>query len=401
MNDQVKNNEKPHLKQDVVDVNDVNEYGETALGNAAYCGDVDLITLLLQHGADPKVKDEGSILANIIFAESLDALKLLVEYGADVNARGSHGQTPLMIAAYRGNVDIVSYLLDRGADASLRDEGNQSALWHAIANGNAEVIDRLLALEDSTSSESSIFLHDQWKRNLLMYALLHGTCAFDSIKKLLTYGFDMNAQDEDGVTALLYTMQEARKNFPTHELIKLLLEKGANVDMQSGKGETALIIAARYGDTDIVKLLLEHGANHEIRDLQGATALHCAAYSFKPLETVQVLLKYNADVHAVDNEGRTVLMCAIWGGSSELVSTLLSDGVDVQAQASQTSGGKTALLDAINVNSLEIASLLLDQGADMHVRDAQGQTVFTLAARHGNVQMMELLFEHAKKSTVE
>jgi uncharacterized protein len=113
----------------------------TALMRAAFSGDVELVKLLLAHGADPHIQSsdrETSLAAacGLAFingyhrlrpsAERLEVVKLLVDLGGDVNHADNYGITPLMAAANLGDINIVRYLIDKGADLSAHDLGKKN-----------------------------------------------------------------------------------------------------------------------------------------------------------------------------------------------------------------------------------------------------------------------------------
>ena len=113
----------------------------TALMRAAFSGDIELVKLLLAHGADPHLvsKDkETSLMAAAgtgfingyskgrSAAERLEVVKLLVELGEDVNAADNYGITPLMVAANMGEMPIVQFLIDKGADLGAYDLGKKN-----------------------------------------------------------------------------------------------------------------------------------------------------------------------------------------------------------------------------------------------------------------------------------
>jgi ankyrin repeat protein len=113
----------------------------TALMRAAFSGDIELVQLLLAHGADPHImsKDrETSLMAACgtgfingynkqrTPAERLAVVKLLIDLGEDVNAADSYGITPLMVAANLGDVAIVQYLMEKGADLAAHDLGKKN-----------------------------------------------------------------------------------------------------------------------------------------------------------------------------------------------------------------------------------------------------------------------------------
>ena len=113
----------------------------TALMRAAFAGDVELVKLLLAHGADPHIisSDRETTLMAACgtgfingyhrqrpSAERLAVVKLLVDLGEDVNAADSYGITPLMVAANMGDINIVQYLIDKGADLAAHDLGKKN-----------------------------------------------------------------------------------------------------------------------------------------------------------------------------------------------------------------------------------------------------------------------------------
>jgi ankyrin repeat protein len=113
----------------------------TALMRAAFSGDIELVKLLLAHGADPHIMSkerETPLMAasGMAFingyhrlrpaAERLEVVRLLVELGEDVNAADDYGITPLMAAANFGDAAIVQYLIDKGADLAAHDLGKKN-----------------------------------------------------------------------------------------------------------------------------------------------------------------------------------------------------------------------------------------------------------------------------------
>jgi uncharacterized protein len=113
----------------------------TALMRAAFAGDLELVKLLLAHGADPHVQSsdrETPLMAacGLAFingyhrqkppAERLEVVKLLVSLGEDVNHADSYGITPLMAAANLGDINIVRYLIGQGADLGAHDLGKKN-----------------------------------------------------------------------------------------------------------------------------------------------------------------------------------------------------------------------------------------------------------------------------------
>jgi len=136
-------------------------------------------------------------------------------------------------------------------------------------------------------------------------------------------------------------------------LVKLLLEKGADVNTKNKVNWTPLHEAAQTkvekvlgGRTEIVKLLLENGADVNAKDKWGATPLHAAALE-DHAEIAKLLIDSGTDLNAQDKDGETPLYKAAIVGNTETVKILLEKGADINAK--DVRGKKP--IDAIIVNS--------------------------------------------------
>ena len=195
------------------------------------------------------------------------------------------------------------------------------------------------------------------------------------INALLKQGANINAREHiNGHFALQYAI-----NWPDVALVKLLLDKGADVNLADTGGATALIDATRDDGpqyTAIVKLLIERGANvHADND----AAILSAAKNAAP-ETVRLLLSKGARVDATDKDSDddTVLMQAASGASVATVEMLISAGAEINVTNKK---GQTALMKAVTLDHrydpkerLPIVELLLKRGADINARDTSGMT---------------------------
>lgn len=118
------------------------ESGATAFVRAAQSSDVDLMKLLLTHGADPKLATDFAdtaltAAAGIGWVEgvtyehsakhNVEAVKMLLDLGLDPNAANRDGRTPLMGAAMKGRNEVVQLLVDRGARLETRDRGSRDS----------------------------------------------------------------------------------------------------------------------------------------------------------------------------------------------------------------------------------------------------------------------------------
>ena len=144
------------------------------------------------------------------------------------------------------------------------------------------------------------------------------------------------------------------------EVVRMLLEAGADMNAENQDRSTALMFAAHNGHLEVVQVLLEAGADKNAAKQDGATALMLAAEDGH-LEVVQLLLEAGADKNAATQDGTTALMLAARDGHFEVVRMLLEAGAETNAA---TQDGETALMAAARDGHLEVVQVLLKAGAD-------------------------------------
>jgi len=319
----------------------VSTEGGAALISAASRNDLEMVDLLLRAGADPKAANEYGATALYAAADKEDPAmtKRLLAAGTDPNAALASGETPLMLAAREGRVDTVRVLLEGGADPSAKEKnGGQTALMWAIAGGHSDVT-----------------------------------------KELVQHKADVDARSKNGSTALMFA---ARGDLDS---TRILLSAGADVAVAIPDwGGTALIIASTMGQADIVKALLEKGADPKYRDNNSFTALHAAVrdsdygedreQKARAVQTVKVLLAHGADANARLHQEKPT------------VRTL--DELELE--------GATPLALAAEVNNLDAIKVLVEGGADPNIPTAKGTTPLILSAGAGtDVQRARSVDERA------
>uniref|UniRef100_A0A7S1XVD9 Uncharacterized protein n=1 Tax=Phaeomonas parva TaxID=124430 RepID=A0A7S1XVD9_9STRA len=183
---------------------------------------------------------------------------------------------------------------------------------------------------------------------------------------------------------------------------KLLLD-GASTAQRGADGETPLHCAATEGYVDMARLLLDRGADPNLTDNDSRTPLHLAAMETTPLTAsapffsgasrgsiavADLLLIRNANVRAVDALGRTPLHYAVTKRKGQMVELLLAGGALPHARDSH---GEYPLHRAARIGNDHCAQLLLQAGAEVDARDFQQATPLHKAARTGSVAVVNLL----------
>ncbi len=241
----------------------------------------------------------GGGLTALVFAAregDLESARLLLDAGADVNQVTEYGWTPLLTATNNRHYRLGLLILERGADVNRANKGGWTPLYLATDNRNIEGGDYPVPRADLDSLEY--------------------------IRALLDYGANPNARVRDNtLTRTIFTMQ-------------WLFENGA----------TAFLRAAQSSDLDLMKLLLEYGADPKIPTVYKDTALSVAAgigwvegvtYEWsKPanVNVVKMLLDLGLDPNAQNSDGRTPLMGAAMKGRNEVVRLLVDHGARLETR---------------------------------------------------------------------
>src|SRR5216683_7211684 len=265
-----------------------------------------------------------------IFNGNIDIMRLLLEHGADatafpVNFYGiSTPQSPLHEATRRGRLDMMELLLDNHADVNVQDRRGRTQLFEASLGGDLEVAQ--LLLRHGAASDT----HDVDGWTPLMAAAHNGHS--DIVHLLLQRNAAVDSSENGGWTSLAITSQ-----FGHLDIVRLLLESGAAVDSCDENGWTPLAVASRHGHPDIVHLLLQSGAAADSSDNDGWTPLAVASRHGHP-DIVHLLLQSGTSVDSRNNDGDTPLAIASQHGHPEIVRLLLQNGAAV---GSRTDNGLT------------------------------------------------------------
>ena len=226
------------------------------------------------------------------------------------------------------------------------------------------------------------------KTNVLFLTALH--CAaigghVTTLRLLLDRGALIDMPHHYGYTALMMAAEGGHK-----ASVQFLLEKGADANAQDTAKLRALHIATQERYQGIAELLLDKGADVNGQNWWGQTALSKAAQEGYQ-EIVELLLKKGADIDGRDPHGKTALYMAAQEGYQSIVELLLEKGADVNGQDHD---GRTALSKAAQEGYQSIVELLLDKSADVNGQDHDGRTALDLAALMGFRSVVELLLEN-------
>jgi len=289
------------------------------------CNSQSVKKLSIQDAALIKAAKDGNLLAvQTALAEVVDANEMAITSQC----------LALIMASGQGHMDIVKFLLKKGADINFKTD----TVWvmrSTSGYGHTGVVELMLT---------------EWTENADVY---------------------VKSKDFFGVTALVMASQNGHT-----EVVKLLLENGADVNMKIKLfGETALWLASQNGHAEIVKLLLDKGADVNVKANDEILRQNFVGH-FKGYEDCSV----------------TALWMASQNGHPEVVKHLLAANADVNA--ANTINNATPLFIASTKGHIEVVKLLLEAKAEINSKSnlaGRDDTPLSIAKRMGHKQIVELL----------
>ena len=208
-----------------------------------------------------------------------------------------------------------------------------------------------------------------------------GNAPYETISYLLSHeGNEVNKPTHDGRTYLMWAAYKGNI-----QLMKHLIEKGADMDIVGDHGNTVMTFAAAGGiqDTDVYDLLLAHGKDIDDATRSGATALHVLAPKLKDTQLISYFQEKGFDIHTTDKAGNNLFNYAARGGNIDMMNALIEMGLDYKGLnkkggnammfASQGSRGK--------YNSLAVFTYLDSLGVETDIVTYEGETPLHNLAR--------------------
>jgi len=377
---------------------------------------------LLEKGADPTAVDDSGYVADPVHCRNFvtrsffalatpEIVARCIEEGASVNvavsdpgsrfATDPFGPRPLHTAVQSArDPAAITALLDAGAALHGRNEDDHAPLHHAAAKGTPAIVRTLLAAGAQVDMRASGFSVD--------------------------VGWDWTP------------LHLAARSNPDEEVVRALLEAGADANARGYYGQTPLTLAARNANPAVATLLLEAGADVNAREWMGRTALHAAASSNENLAVIDLLLEAGADVQAVGSyaeeyrriysplDGVTPLHeAAASNRNPAVVTALVLAGAEVDtgrprdaaavpiehagtflteiAIANITDPGQESPLHlaALGNRNPAIIETLVALGADLESRGRDGRTALHMAARSNPHAFLALLALGADDTVVD
>ena len=328
--------------------------GETVLMRAARGGNTDAVKVLLDHGADADARENYRGQTALMWAAAEghpDIIKMLIAHGAEVGVRSLDrdttlpkmeagtpiapiargGLTALLFAVRQGQVEAARALLDGGADINEQDSDGNNALVLAILNSHYDLaqllIDRganpnVAAKNGRAALYTAVEIHDEDWSPRPARRTGDQTSSMAIIRALIAHGANVNA----------------RLTAPA-PIAKLAQDAG---DKTMASGATPFMRAARSADLELMRFLLEKGADPKLANKDGLNALmlasgltwndHIRGTEAQALDAAKLCASLGLDVNAATDKGETALHGAAGRGADSIVRFLVDKGANVSAR---------------------------------------------------------------------
>ncbi|MEI0604084.1 ankyrin repeat domain-containing protein [Brachyspira alvinipulli] len=323
---------------------------DIAIGN----NNLDVLKLLVKRG-----DSKETLIPKAVEQNNIEMVKYLLSIGQDIDAQrfydGFWVDSPLKVAAENGYIEMAKFLIDEGANLNSADDymlyaynnyditkllvdndvfnlntnTTKEEAMKLVKDGKYYEIEKLLSSEDSNNIDG----YDE-----LMNAVSKGD--MKALEKLIKDDTDLNKQ-YDKITPL--GLAAARND---KEMVKFLVEKGADINLEDGYGYTPLIISMKYRNIDLVK---------DIIDLKPDLNAICSATGDTPL---------------------TYLVREVWFGTDACY-YMIKNGADVNKK---NKDGDTPLIVAVKnvVGSYGMLGVIINMGADYNIKNKEGKTAMDI-----------------------
>ncbi|ORX57695.1 ankyrin [Piromyces finnis] len=362
-----------------------------------------MFNLLLNAGANINAKDAAgkSALMYILSTKrvSLKLLKLLIKHGAQINDVDNLNISPLIYACKGNNKHILKFLLESGADTSIVSKDGKQLISFATMN-NCIFLARYLIESNIIKDINCV---DKNFETPLMFAVQKKN--IDMIRYLLNNGADVNFMNKKDETALSKILSCCRISKKMMECLKVLIDHGADVNRvysisnnNNNNGisylkETPLIFSVNRKNLNLIKFFINNGANIDGKDDRGATPLYYAIFNSNKVEIVKYLVEKGANINEIINDSNeTVIFWALRHDRYNAVKLLINHGVNINHKNSKNEIPLNMVLHKKNC-IIPISDFISDD-TNFEERDSSGNSLFHYSILKNNREVFNFIMDN-------
>ncbi|KAF5537760.1 ankyrin 1 [Fusarium mexicanum] len=362
--------------------------GDTALRMAIQNRRLDLCKMLLESNADPDLTPDkaNTPLIQAISEGDLDIVKLLIENKATIDKREAPpddgwSRTPMQVAVDWNRPEIVQYLLEKGADPDARDSDGIPVIGSAVSGGHINMVQWLV----DANADVNVSYYDN------KVTPLHEACPHPEIVRLLLeHGADINKGNADSRTAL--NLAICANNLAT---VQVLLEAKTKPDINADTIYWDLLTVIPVGYIDVVETMLEAGVDVNNVNEKGESLLAYAIKYNAPSGMIRKILEYNPDLERRDKKENTALHCISRLTTLETVRLVVNAGGRLDVLNSDKD---MPLIVAIGAQMDDVFLYMLKKEPSLltqnFITSQQRVTALHEACRFGSLAMVRSLIEH-------
>jgi len=395
------------------DVNKITHDERTYIFWAAYKGNVELMEYLISNGAKTNLfDDKGYSILNFAASTGQANTKvydLCIKKGInpkkDVDHNGANAL--LLVAPYDKDFKLINYFISKGLDLKSTDKDGNTAFNYAAKTGSISTLKALIAKGVKFNDNAMIFASQgvrgvsntlevyQYLEGLnikpnaiskngenVLHAVVRKEKQADVIRFFLSKRVDANKTDNDGNTPLI----NAAASNNDLEIINMLIANVKDINQANKKGVTALAQAIKSNTPEVVKLLIEKGANLEVLDASGDNLSSYLIQSYNPQKTqdfeskIKILSEKGYSIETTQKNGNTVYHLAVTKNDVSLLKLVERFKANINSKNKE---GMTALHKAALIAKDDVLlKYMMTIGARKEVTTDLNETAYDLASEN-------------------
>lgn len=373
-------------------VNKPTHDGRSYLMWAGSTGNLEIMKLLLNKGADTKVVGSHGFnwLTFTINAghENTDIYDLMIDNGVNLKETNRTGANAiLLLAPHSKDGKIIEYFQKKGLDIHTTDKHGNNVLFYAAKGGNINLMKNYIA---KGFDYNTINVEGE---NIVLFASQGGRRSSNPLEVYQYFdslNLNMNLTNHNGENAL----HNIASNTKDVKIVDFFIEKGADINQIDKEGYTPFLNAAKGNNSLILQKLAPLTQNINQQNDEGFTAITYAIQRGN-LEAFQFLKEKGANVNVVDVSGNNLffhLFNAYSKRNSENFETFTNALTSIGVSFKKASKTESPLHIAITKGEKKLIKKALELGADINQKNADGLTPLHLAAMKAtNVEILEFL----------